>query len=1096
MQRISYHLFYDTLLKKFLGYVENTPDKIAVVNQDEKSLTYKVLNDKANQLAHAIQYASPLRIGIICESKFSTLNAILAVLKLGAAFVILDHHHSNEHLQNIVNQAVDFIIYDRPENLNRINMASLPHFSLNDITLQNFPQHEVQIDKAYNGRDCAYILYTSGSTAAPKGVMQSRDGLCGQVENYTHDLNITHEDHILNLATFAHDQGILDCFTSLIKGSTLYLFDNYRLETYDLHQFIRKHAITVMSGLPSQLKVIFESAITRFRIMAKNDIFSSLRNLTAGGEEVQVSHVKLFREACPDHCQISIGYGQTEHSWTTCFIITKETDLNHLNALPLGYASLSLDVLLVEIENSNMHELCISSDYLSPGYWNNGEATQKAFFVNANGKRYYRTGDIVTKDEKGCLHFKGRMTWHEKINGKLINLHEIELALKNSLGNDCTVLVHGQEEKKKICVLYSGQPHNLDTLKNKLSALKEILPNHMLPNAHHFIHFGEFPLLANGKINRQELASRLDSLYVNKPSLDVTLLSTNFSDALESIWKNIFPHFDYLTCGNESFEELGGNSILALQLINTLLRYFKQVHQFDFYISPQVLYDKKYNNLSTFNNYVKVIYKEKIIRHFPYICNLPKVWEMSDPLPKYSTFPAPESSTVVLYDYAGLAILADHFNRVYQSNICLRPTMIQTFQVIKDAIEAHKEKTQIGLIIFQNNNQEGHTIPAILCIDPNRETNPYSLLISEGFHPNKFIDHFRDGGFIQQMQEEFPHVSLFIEAGQRQSDYHSCSTDALLYLIEASQLDMINEIKLTKTNLIEYCMTPELRRIKDINLLSRIKNVYLFEGPAETYKYAMTYINDYVDQDKILKNDLQQRSLQQWLKEYCRWDKDDNFFNPLMWNKGYEFKEIIEQKLRKDIYPYVHQFTVFKNKEKYGYTFYVHEDMFANASLSDFIKIVARLIEKPGHDFALIANEKFVLTLEDLNQPKREDVLREMKMTVSSDLTLKNSLENGISIEQLCGLMNDFRQKQQNKNLPFFSTQDTSLITHINKLYRLNVSDDRDRLSYLANYYFDPSNHGDVGYLFLKKEWGALFNTLGAVNRQALDEYNYRINFK
>ena len=176
--------------------------------------------------------------------------------------------------------------------------------------------------------DLAYILYTSGSTAAtPKGVMQTRGGLQGQIENYKENLAISNKDHFLQLAPLTHDQAIVDTYGALLNGAELHLVDMdlEKLDPRSLQQIIKEKQITIFSSIPSVFSMIFEG-------VNDDTSFPNLRIVTLGGEAVKVDHVKLYQQISQPNCLFINGYGATEFSWISYHVIRKDDSLENMNS--------------------------------------------------------------------------------------------------------------------------------------------------------------------------------------------------------------------------------------------------------------------------------------------------------------------------------------------------------------------------------------------------------------------------------------------------------------------------------------------------------------------------------------------------------------------------------------------------------------------------------------------------------------------------------------------------------------------------------------------------------------------------------------------
>jgi acyl-coenzyme A synthetase/AMP-(fatty) acid ligase len=571
------------LIKTFLSHVIETPEKIAI-KYHSQAITYSQLNDMVNKLANQLlatqeslfdRDSKPLTMGVMSDNKLEALVSILALLKLGITFVPLNADDPAMRLQYVIAKSgVSLILSGR--NTNSTSNASMVLIEdlLNSGSNIKEPCSNVCDDHL------AYLLFTSGSTAKnPKGVMQSHNGLTGQISNYTRDLKINSSDNILNLASFTHDQAMVDCFAALLNGATLCLYNSKNLAAPSLHTFMQSNRISIFSSIPSMFELIFEE-------MVNPDTFPNLRIVTIGGEETKLQHVKLFQQSCPPDSLLINGYGATEISWISSYTVHTKTDLSELSAIPLGYMTDGIDVYLDE--HDGIKELCISSDFLSPGYWEDEEANENAFFTDEQtGRRFYRTGDITIEPQNNCYEFKGRKVWHEKISGKRVNLLEIEHGLlehSNGKYKNCAVTAYGEGDKRKIYAFYE-RDYPLTSAQYTLLKLEMAtsLDKHMLP--HKIFWMEKIPTLQNQKIDRQTLPKLVE---INLGSnIKYQNLSDEITEVVTAYW---FEELDVYEDDilSDSFSNLGGNSLIATKLAKKISAFIQAQYAIQGLISPVI----------------------------------------------------------------------------------------------------------------------------------------------------------------------------------------------------------------------------------------------------------------------------------------------------------------------------------------------------------------------------------------------------------------------------------------------------------------------------------------------------------------------------
>jgi acyl-coenzyme A synthetase/AMP-(fatty) acid ligase/ankyrin repeat protein len=990
------------LIQAFLLHVVQCPEKTAVVYRSN-SMSYGDFNEKVNTLAnqlfatHRSLFTSgktPITIGIMSSNKLESLISMLALLKLGVAFIPLNAEDPATRLNYVIDKSeVSLVLSDKnyPEVSNNAEIVLIKEL------LRNGHNSNEPYTGATND-DLAYVLFTSGSTAKnPKGVMQSHKGLAGQIINYTRDLRISNSDNILNLASFTHDQAMVDCFAALLNGATLCLYHAKNLSVPDLHGFMQGNKVTIFSSIPSMFRIIFED-------VTNPNTFSHLRIVTIGGEETKLQHVELFQKSCPKHSLLINGYGATEMSWVSSYTVTTQTDLSELSTIPLGRMTGGINVCLDE--EDGIKELCISSEYLSPGYWRNEEATVAGFFEK-EGTRYYRTGDIVEVDDNECYHFKGRKIWHEKIRGKRINVLEVENAMMvTGFFNDCVVMGFGDTEKRKLYAFYEASPRLEKTQKIALSlqGLKKELGAEMLPSD--FFELTNIPKLPNGKVNRQELNQILAEILAVPAQLDTVIdeqTHVSLKSTVKNIWAsvlNIYPNF----AEDLQFDKLGGDSQSAIWLAAKLNKYFEThcplqsvIHPIDFYSSFASFFaslEDKLINLELDNNsyiYQYPSFQEKTIHYSP----------------GFISYNAEITShQMISIDYEALVILTEHYNNKYNINLRVAESHEAWFKIISDEIANPHGPAQIGLLAQRFGKKDDHITPAVLHI--NRVTGELTMFVADSTPSRKNIEGFgRKDEFYTKVHEQFPQIKFGIDRAGRQVDSVSCWADSLLYLVECLQVDMPNKITIrhTKTN----CGYD-----------------FSFRSPPEGYKSSMRPIDVLVNQNIPLETDPQQRTLAQFISDHselCTFSERHlpSQMNTNLWRTTYQFKVIVEQYLKEYIDPYVVHF-VLKYKSKTDKQcikdLYIKDTFFTVGSnnLESLSKIFACALQvKPDeianivfdelHDSAKLETRSFLnqRTINCTVHTKRESAITLFNAVLTHDFDqVKFLLEQGADVNYPC----------------------------------------------------------------------------------------------
>jgi amino acid adenylation domain-containing protein len=818
-----------------------------------RQLTYLELDQHSNQLARFLAQqglvAPNQPVAIMGSNKLEMLICELAILKAGGVFVPFETDIPKERLAfTLKNAGAQLLIACDQESS---AVASTAHSgkilclpenqeALDQISFESF------YSESATESDLAYILYTSGSTSAtPKGVMQTRGGLLGQIENYTENLNITEQDHFLQLAPLTHDQAMVDIYGALLNGAAVHFVD-MNLKTLNfqtLRDFIAQHQISIFSSIPSVFSLIFEDV--------ENDTsFPHLRIVTLGGEAVKIDHVRLYQKVVQPHCLFINGYGATEFSWLSYFIIKKDTPLDQMHSIPLGHLASQTELFLDYTEGDlllGIGELCVHCPFQSPGYWNNEEATNKAFFKK-DGKVYYSTGDLVEMDGEGILHFKGRLSWHEKINGKRVNLKEVEDQMLSTFPfEECVVLAHGEENNKRLYAFYTVKKEEL-FLKDKKTMRSELrahLKIHEIPFK--FYALEAFPLLQNAKVNRQELKNFID-LKIQERAQKRSENST-YESRLDLVTKLYWEALDLeeepdLFC---NFWEFGPSSMDIMHFVNRLNRRFgfnldiEKVYEsgslFDIYELVEDTLKGTNTKINFFERVEKPAYQEKPLfnyEHKPlqYVC---------------------EEHKMLQFNFAGMQLLAEHYSKKY--GIYMRACASQS-QFVDEFVTfmRKKEYGQIGLTWPQGDVRDGHPTACIFRIDE----NGLSIYITDsvGDYPM---------GLCKLLSGCPLPITYHADPYAQQKDKGSCMVWTILYLKDALRLDMSKVIK--KISIEEIIK-------KDPDVLEIYPDGFIFfQNPPELLKHAQSQdfpsgLFSEVDLNAPLKLSKRKRSLSQYFKDH------------------------------------------------------------------------------------------------------------------------------------------------------------------------------------------------------------------------------------
>lgn len=857
---------HSSLMDIFQMQVKNKPNATAASFEGE-TFTYDEIDQKSTQLAHYLtnscKVGPNIPVAIMGSDKLEMLICQLAILKTGSAFVPFTPDTPPERLEFTLNNCKADIILSCDGKSNQLLTKQNKPFV--DVTKIREEVSSLPIDpiKLINSEstNLAYILYTSGSTSAePKGVMQTREGLAGQIKNYTENLAITEKDHFLQLAPLTHDQSIVDIYGALLNGAELH-FQSMNIETLDknaIKDFIIDKKISIFSSIPSVFSLIFDDV--------RNDTsFPDLRIVTLGGEAVKKDHVTLFQQICSPDALFINGYGATECSWISYHVIKKDDIIPE--QIPLGIMATGIDVYL-----DRDGQLWVSSGCMSPGYLNNQEANKAAFSMH-HGKAFYKTGDLVTVDRNNVYHFNGRMAWHEKINGKRVNLKGIEdCMLKKYPFEECVVMSYGKEDNKKIIAFYQAKEKLNQTDQEIRKDLSDTLALHEIP--YRFIKLDKFPLLENGKISHQKLKQIIQSdlqerQLIHKGIDEKAIVEKSFAEVLD---------LEEAPTDNFNFLVHGASSIDIAQISNKI-----NVHLF-----PNINIEiKEIYNAQTIGNLKKVIDDKLELKEaksrIPFYEFIPRYhYEF---MGTKGAFYQDLDNKAFSFNFASMKILANFYNNLYSIKIIPCESQEDFRNQIENFID-NPSRSSIGLTLPRNSNvKDGHHTPCILEIDENKVWHLYISDSTGGLPLNpKDFKALLDYPFKKDVHF---HVDLI----DRQDDFDSCSTDLIVYLKNGLRLNMAKKI-------------IPLPNSKDMPA-----KVSCFQSPPEILKAAQTLnsLKISIDDKEIkegvtFKQHREKHTREATLVEYVPPPGNLKNIPPMkiekntyLFDKGKKFKEIIDK---------------------------------------------------------------------------------------------------------------------------------------------------------------------------------------------------------
>jgi amino acid adenylation domain-containing protein len=550
----------------FEAVAKERPNAIALV-QGDLQLTYEELNRRANRLAYRLRGrgVKPETMVACCfERSIEMIVAILAVLKAGGAYVPLDPAYPRARLDLSLEDAGNPLIVTRTSLACSLFTEHASRVVLSDGESESFPdsqQEEQNPEQVTGPTNLAYVMYTSGSTGQPKGVMVEHRGIVRLVRD-TDYCRFAPDEKFLQFAPISFDASTFEIWGALLNGSALVLMPPKSSSLEDLIRTIRKHGVTTLWLTAGLFHLLVEE---------HPDALRTLRQLLAGGDVLSPRHVRLFLEQAP-HTTLINGYGPTENTTFTCCHVMRAGDPLP-ESIPIGKPVSNTRVYILDedmnpVSCGEVGELYAAGDGIARGYLNDPEATAVKFvldpFTEEPLQRMYRTGDLARWRPDGTIEFVGRIDTQVKILGYRVEPAEVEVVLQQhgQVKQACVVprLENGGKRLAAYFVPSASGPtaHEL----REFAASK--LPQHMVPAF--FVALPVLPLSDNGKVDRVAL-STLEIAPMRKPST-TTVPDSELERTLAQLWQRVL---NVPTVGlDDNFFDLGGDSLLLMAVHTSL----------------------------------------------------------------------------------------------------------------------------------------------------------------------------------------------------------------------------------------------------------------------------------------------------------------------------------------------------------------------------------------------------------------------------------------------------------------------------------------------------------------------------------------------
>ena len=555
-----------TLAEMFEAQVRRTPDRIAVVFED-RHLTYRQLNEKANRLARVLR-AKGVKpdsiVGIMVERSPEMMVGIMGIMKAGGAYLPIDPKNPADRISYLLEDsgAKLLLIQDR--------LTKEISFDGEILALDNESLYQgdgSNLENCASPHSLAYVIYTSGSTGKPKGAMIENYSVVNRIHWMQKQYPIGKGDVILQKTPYTFDVSVWELFWWSFTGAAVCLLvPDGEKNPEEIVKAIEKNKVTTLHFVPSMLSLFLEYMEQQGSIGR----LESLKQVFASGEALHLKQVEKFNEMLYKTIGVELHnlYGPTEATVDVSYFGCSTDEA--VKVIPIGKPIDNIQLYVVGKGNSLQPvgvagELCIAGDGLARGYLNRPALTAEKFVENpfVPGTRMYRTGDLARWLPDGNIEFLGRIDHQVKIRGFRIELGEIEIQLlKHGFIKEAVVVAREDKSGSKNLCAYIVSEGEL-TVGEMREYLSRELPEYMIPS--YFIQLDKMPLNANGKVDRKALPQPDGSIKTGK---EYEAPRNRLEEELVTIWKDLL-QVDGIGI-NDNFFELGGHSLKAMLLVQKI----------------------------------------------------------------------------------------------------------------------------------------------------------------------------------------------------------------------------------------------------------------------------------------------------------------------------------------------------------------------------------------------------------------------------------------------------------------------------------------------------------------------------------------------
>ncbi|OZE63477.1 hypothetical protein CH270_18540, partial [Rhodococcus sp. 02-925g] len=554
------------------NWIQATPDAVAVVDDTGMALTYRQFDiriDAMTAVLAGVGVTRGDRVAVMLPRSIDLVVTLHAAVRLGAAYVPIDPAYPSERIGHILDDATPRVTVTDSSAL-----AAHPGMFADSVVVKDNPTVRARLDSedvyavdavSPCASDTAYVIFTSGTTGRPKGVMVSHEAIVNRLRWMRDDYGITERDRVLLKTPAVFDVSVWEFFLPFVSGATLIVArDEGHKDADYLTEVIERHRVTVAHFVPAMLAAFLAAEPAPSRVESLRRVFFSGEALPASAA---IAAGELFGRA-----ELHNLYGPTEAAVDVTAHPVSAAELEGRTVVPIGRPVTNtsvrvLDSWLRDCPVGVVGELYLGGVQLAGGYIRRSALTAQRFVADPRtpGLRLYRTGDLVRWNASGALEYFGRSDDQVKIRGFRIELDDIRTVVEAHPAVSAAVVIAADRPAGGafLVAYHTGGSVDRDALTAHVAAA---LPDYMVPTT--FVRLDALPTTANGKLDRRALPiPELPSTGSGRAP------STDTENALAQIFRDVLSLGRDVTLSvDDDFFGLGGDSISSIQVVSAARR--------------------------------------------------------------------------------------------------------------------------------------------------------------------------------------------------------------------------------------------------------------------------------------------------------------------------------------------------------------------------------------------------------------------------------------------------------------------------------------------------------------------------------------------